>query len=216
MSRYFTVTRFLLRAMSAIEEVLGGGRRNAAFSWLLIAVVFASGIASVFAGRLLWSVFAFVVVLLAIVPPVVYRSGYVMLPAEVLVLAALPVLGLAVGTEWFTNPITTYLAVAAVGLVLVVELQSFTALRLSDGFAVVLVVAATMAAAALWALFRWGISLALGFPFALTNDALMIEFLYSALAGVGAGVIFAGYFHRFVSARERLPPEIEVEVFADR
>ncbi|WP_306059888.1 hypothetical protein [Natronococcus wangiae] len=202
--------------MTALEHVLGVGRRNAVTSWLLVALLVAIWLGGVLADRVLWSAFALVVLALAIVPPMAYRSAYVMLPWEVLLLAALPVLGLGLGWGPFTSPVAAYLAVAAVGLVIVVELHSFTAIRLSPGFAVVLVTAATMAAAALWAVVQWGIDLALGREFVTTNDELMIEFFYSTLAGVGAGVIFTAYFRRIDAVRDRLPPKAELEVFDQR
>ena len=201
--------------MSAIDRVLADSRRNAALSWLVVLVLLGVWSGEVLTGRFLWSVFSLVVIALAIVPPIAYRSLYVMLPWEVLVLAALPVLGLAIGTELFTGPVWAYLAVAAIGLVLAVELQSFTAIRFSTGFAIVLVAASTMAAAGLWALVRWGFEVLFSRPFVITNEALMLEFFYSMIAGIGAGVIFAGYFRRFVSARDRLPSSVKAEVFEE-
>jgi hypothetical protein len=199
--------------MTALEDALGDGRWNAVASWLLVTALAGIWLGEVLVDRFLWSVFALVVLALALVPPVAYRSAYVMLPWEVLLLAALPVLGLALGSRGIAGPVPTYLAIAAVGLVIVVELHSFTAVRLSPGFAVVLVAAATMAAAALWAILQWGFDLALGREFARTNDELMIEFLYSAISGVGAGVVFASYFRRIDPTRDRLPPDAIPEVF---
>lgn len=199
-------------AGSTLEDVLADGRRNAVASWLLVALAAAVWIGEIVVSEFLWSVFALVIVVLALLPPVVYRSRYVMLPWEVLALAALPLIGLAVGTRQFSTPLFAYLAVAAVALVIAVELESFTSVRLSPGFAVVLVVAGTMAAAAVWALLQWYADVLLDRPYATTNDELMIEFLYSALAGVAAGVIFRAYFRRRVSMSDRLPPELETEV----
>jgi TRAP-type C4-dicarboxylate transport system permease small subunit len=93
--------------------------------------------------------------------------------------------------------------------VVVVELDSFTSIRMSPGFAIVLVVAATMAAAAAWALLEWYAAILLERSYDTTNDDLMIEFLYAALAGFGAGVTFRTYFRRHVSAGERVPEDVQ-------
>jgi len=193
---------------STLDDLFAVGRRNAMASWLLTGVSVVVGLGLLVVGAYVWTAFAFTVVALALLPPLAFRSREVMLPWEVLALAALPLIGLAIGTQRFTTPIFTYLAIAALALVIVVELDSFTTIRMSPGFAVVLVVAATMAAAAVWAILQWGVSIALDRSFDMTNDDLMIEFLYSTLAGVGAGVLFWTYFQRHVAPRRRFPVDV--------
>lgn len=202
-------------ASAGLEDLLAAERRNAIAAWLLVALAAAAWIGGVFVTGLLWSVFALVIVALSVLPPIVYRSRYVMLPWEVLALAALPLIGLAIGTERFSTPLFAYLAVAAVALVIVVELDSFTSIRMSPGFAIGLVVVATMAAAAAWELLQWYVAIGLDRTYDTTNDEMMIEFLYSALAGLAAGVTFRTYFRRRVSLSERVPPEFESEVNDD-
>lgn len=197
---------------ATLKDLLAGGRRNATISWALIGVAGLSAISSGLVAGPLWSVFALVVVALAMVPPLVYRSRYVMLPWEVLGLATLPLLGLAVGLQRFTGSLYAYIAVAAVALVIAVELDSFTQIRMSPGFAIVLVIATTMAAAALWAMLDWYADILLDRGFDLTNDELMIEFLWATAAGFVAGVIFWLYFRRHVTANRRLPQELQDRV----
>lgn len=197
-------------ASSTLEEFLAEGRRNAVMSWLLVALAFAVWVGEVVVSEFLWSVFALVVVILALLPPILYRSRYVMLPWEVLALATLPLIGLAIGTHLFATPFFAYLAMAAVALVIAVELDIFTSIQMSASFAIVLVVAGTMAAAAVWALFEWYMHIFLDRSFDTTNDELMIEFLYASLSGVGAGFIFRSYFRRRVSITDRIPVELEV------
>jgi len=192
---------------ATLEDLLGEGRRNATLSWLLVGVAAVSAISSGLVTGPLWSVFALVVVGLAVIPPIVYRSRYVMLPWEVLAMASLPLLGFAVGLQRLTGPLYAYIAVAAVGLVVAVELNSFTQIRMSPGFAIVLVVATTMAAAALWAMLDWYAAILLDRSFETTNDELMIEFIWATVAGFVAGVIFWLYFRR-VTPRERVPGDV--------
>lgn len=202
-------------AGATLADLLADGRRNAMASWLLVGVAAAAWIGGVIVAGLLWSVFALVTVALAVVPPIVYRSRYVMLPWEVLAMASLPLIGLAIGAQRLTSPLFAYLAIAAVALVIVVELDSFTSIRMSPGFAIVLVAAATMAAAATWALLQWYASMVLDRSYDVTNDALMIEFLWASIAGLGAGVIFWIYFRRRVSTADRVPPELRDTVPAE-
>jgi hypothetical protein len=183
-------------AASELEKLLSDNRRNAAVAWALITLLAGTAVGIVIATGPLWSVFALGLVILGVIPPLAYRSPYVMLPWEILLVAALPIIGLALGNERLSSQFTVYFAVAAVALVVVVELNAFTPVRLSPGFAVVLVVVATLAAAALWGLLQWGFDVYLGTNYITTNDDLMYEWIYSAAAGVGAGLALALYFRR--------------------
>jgi uncharacterized integral membrane protein len=198
---------------AGLEDLFDEGRRNAAASWLLVAIAAAAWFGVVIVADPLWSVFALVIVALAVLPPIVYRSRYVMLPWEVLAMASLPLVGLAIGLQRLSGPIFAYLAIAAVALVIVVELDSFTPIRMSPGFAIVLVVAATMAAAAAWALLQWYVAIALDRSYDVSNDDLMIEFTYATLSGLGAGLLFRTYFRRRVVATDRVPETLRAELF---
>nr|WP_277410203.1 hypothetical protein [Natrinema longum] len=184
--------------------MIADDRTNAAIAWLLVVAIAAIGVAAFLTGGVLWATFAAVLVTLAVLPPIAFRSSLVMLPWEVLLLAGLPVLGLAVGSDRLTGHFTSYLSVAAIALVVAVELQLFTSVRMTPGFAVVFVVVTTMATAGLWALLRWSVAQTLGIPFTADHDAVMWEFVYSALAGLGAGVVFELYFRRFARHDQRL------------
>jgi hypothetical protein len=129
------------------------------------------------------------------VPPVAFREWRVMLPWELLVLALLPILvrGLFGGT---VGTFATYFALAALALVVVVELHLFTALEVTHWFAVVLVVMTTLASGAAWAVVRWNFDQFLGTSYLTDNYALMMEFVWVTLAGFAAGVLFDAYFRR--------------------
>lgn len=191
-----------------LEDLLGDERVNAVVAWLLVAVVVVVGIEELIVGDFLWAVFAIVVAALAIVPPIAHGSRGVMLPWEVLLMAALPVIGLALGASRLTGHFAAYLAVAAVALVITVELQVFTSVRMTPGFAIVLVVVGTMAAAGLWALTQWAFDIFLGTDLITDNDSLMWEFVYSAVAGLGAGIVFEVYFRRSMRAEKRIPEDV--------
>ncbi|ELZ13421.1 hypothetical protein C479_01211 [Halovivax asiaticus JCM 14624] len=187
-----------------LDRLLADGRENAIVSWLVVGAIGVGGGGALAAGRPLWIAFAIVLLSLAVIPPVSFRSWRVMLPWEVLFLAALPMFGLALGGPRTTGHFTAYLSVAAVALVLAVELQAFTSVEMTAGFAIVFVAITTMAAAAIWALFRWWLASLLGVPFPTDHDVVMWEFVYSTGAGLGAGAIFEVYFRRLARIDGRL------------
>ncbi|QLK26083.1 hypothetical protein HYG81_00145 [Natrinema zhouii] len=192
-------------SQTSLEGLIADGRTNAAIAWVLVAAIAIIGVSELVTGGFLWATFAATLVALALLPPVAFRSSSVLLPWEVLLLAALPILGMAIGADRLTGHFTAYLSVAAIALVLAVEFQTFTSVRMTPGFAVVFVVVTTMAAAGLWALLRWSASQMLGIPFTADHDAVMWEFVYSAVAGLGAGVVFELYFRRLARSAQRLP-----------
>lgn len=202
-------------SFSELDQLLDDGRRNAVIAWLLVALLASASVGVVVVTGVLWSLFALVLLVLAVIPPLAYRTPYVMLPWEVLLMAALPVVGLAIGSEWLSSQFAAYFAVAAIALVIAVELQSFTSVRLSPGFAVVLVVMATLAAAALWGLVQWGFDVYFGTNFISSNEALMYEWIYSTIAGLFAGIVFTLYFRRRITMADRLPAELKDDMLGD-
>ncbi|WP_226041645.1 hypothetical protein [Natrinema sp. DC36] len=192
-------------SQTSLDGLIADGRTNAAIAWALVAAIAIVGVSELVTGGFLWATFAATLVTLALLPPVSFRSSHVMLPWEVLLLAAVPVLGMAIDADRLTGHFAAYLSVAAIALVIAVELQSFTSVRMTPGFAVVFVVVTTMAAAGLWAVLRWGASQTLGIPFTADHDAVMWEFVYSAVSGLGAGVVFELYFRRLARPERRFP-----------
>ena len=201
-----------------LGSVVEDRRANAVIGWVLVAFVGFVVVASVVTGDLLWAGFAAVVAGLALVPTAVHRDPTLMLPWEVLVLAALPLIGRTFATVPLTSQFATYLAVAALALIIAVELHVFTPVLMTPSFAVLFVVIATMATAGLWAVVRWSLDIALGTTFLLDpalseaaiETGLMWEFVYSTAAGVVAGVVFEGYFRRRARLPDRVPERLEV------
>lgn len=213
---------------SGLHGVLRDERLNAALAWLLVGLVFAAGVAELLTGTPLYAGFALVVVALAVVPAVVYRSARAMLPWEVVALAVLPtvlrvvVVGVTVGGVTFTGRLVNYLAVAAVALIVAVEVDVFTPVRMNHSFAVLFVVVATMAAAGIWAVAQYFSDLLLGTSFLLgrgdphaVEEALMWDFVAATAAGLGAGILFDGYFRRYAHAEERVPSEVVADVVGE-
>ncbi|MES3516208.1 MAG: hypothetical protein PPP58_00945 [Natronomonas sp.] len=186
-----------------LEQLFRDGRVNAILAWLMIGVLGAVLIESLLDFDRLWIAFVTATAVVVLIPPVSGRDWRVMLPWELLGIALLPILvrGLFGGE---LGTFAYYLSIAALALLITVELHMFTSLSLTHWFAVLFVVMATLAAAAAWAIVRWNMDLFLGTTFLsepgtsqdAANAALMIEFIYVTLAGFVAGVLFDSYFRR--------------------
>ncbi len=201
-----------------LASVIENERINTAVAWVVIAFLVGVVAASLVEGDFLWAGFAVIVASLALAPMVAYRQPTLMLPWEVLVLAVLPLIGRTFATVPLTSQLATYLAVAAVALIIAVELHLFTTVLMTPGFAVLFVVIATMATAGVWAIVRWVLDVAIGTQFLLVPGVdevvierqLMWEFVYSTVAGLAAGIIFEGYFRRRARYDDRIPEGAEV------
>lgn len=187
--------RDLEATRDAIERLFRSSTGNAVFAWVLVGILAVGLIETALDGDLQWLVFVATVGVIVVVPAVAYRDWRVMLPAELLVLALLPILvrglfGGQVGT------FAAYLSLAGLALIVTVELHMFTELKVTQWFAVSFVVLTTMASVAAWTVVRWQFDRHLGTAYLTTNEALMREWLSVMLAGLAAGVLFDAYFRR--------------------
>ena len=205
-----------------LDALLNDARLNAVLGWLLVAFLAGVGVESLADGDWVWVVVSTTVVVLAVIPAVAYRDPKVMLPWEVLLLVALPLLGRSLFASGLIADVASYLSVAAVALVIAVELDVFTPVKMTTWFAVFFVAIATMAAAGGWAVVQWLSDVYLGttliypspppVPEAVDQaalEALMLDFVAATIAGFLAGIIFALYFRERVDTRVRLPEVVE-------
>jgi hypothetical protein len=209
-----------------LDRLVEDERLNAVLSWVLVGFVLLVAVGNAAIGELAWAAFAAAVALLALQPPVRFRTPLAMLPWEVLALAALPLLArpFTILARIGTGALATYFAVAAVALIVAVNLHAFTPVEMNAAFAVVFVAIATMAAAGVWAVLRFAADVLLGTEFLLRPGLdehviernVMLEFVYSTVAGVGAGLVFDRYFRRRRARHERLPPDVETELRAEQ
>ena len=198
-----------------VEELLADRRTNAVVGWLFVVVLGLVAVESFVGGDIQWGIFVAGTLALCLVVPAGFRDPSLMLPWEVVALAALPTFGRAIATFEPITEFTVYVSVAALALVVAVELDLFTRVRMTVAFAIGFVALATLATAGVWAVFRWTLDLTLGTSTLLApgvsndtiHDELMVEFVYSALAGLFAGVVFEVYFRRWADPK-RLPEEV--------
>lgn len=175
--------------------MLSDERGNAYAGWALLVVLALAVGENLLDGDFLWAGLALAAGAIAILPAAFTRDWTVMPPWEVLVLVALPVVVRSVAAGRVVQ-LASYLSVAALALLVAVELDAFTAVEMTTGFAVGFVVMTTMATAGTWAVVQWFADQFLGTEFLSTPDALMWDLVFASLMGVVAGVVFEGYFHR--------------------
>lgn len=178
-----------------IERLFRDSRTNAIIAWLLVGVLSSVFVESLVGFDIQWLVFVGFVGFVVLLPPIAFREWRVMLPWELLVLALFPILVRALfgGT---LGTFATYLSIAGLALIVIVELHMFTTLRVTPWFAVALVTMTTLAAVAAWTIFRWNADNILGTTYLVDNETLMVEWIYVTLAGLVAGVLFETYFSR--------------------
>ncbi|MBP1987810.1 hypothetical protein [Halolamina salifodinae] len=190
---------------SAGLGLVEGQRGNALLAWAILLFLLVTAGVELVTGEIVWAGFVLAVVALALVPAARYRDRQMMLPWELLVLAALPVAsrvfiaGRTIGEVTLTGRVTAYIAVAAVALIVAVLLDRFTPVRMNDQFATVFVVVTTTAAAGIWAVAQWLSDIYLGTGFLArphAEEALMWDFVAATLAGALSGVLFTYYFRR--------------------
>lgn len=190
-----------------LDALLDDRRINAGIGWALLAFVSFATLESVADGDWVWVVISAFLVVLAALPAVLYRNPRVMVPWEVLFLATLPMLARSLAGPGTLGQVAAYLSVAAVALIIAVELDVFTTVRMTTAFAVVFVVIATMATAGVWAIVQWLSDIYLGTTFIYPSpppveqvvdeaalETLMWDFVAATAAGLLGGLIFALYF----------------------
>ncbi len=179
-----------------LAQLFENGRINALLAWPIVVLYFIVLIESISDWDLPWIVFTLTCTVVILIPPAIQRSYVAMLPWELLLVASFPVIVRALDVSTLANTFSTYLSIAALALILTVELHVLSRVKVTHWFAVVFVVLTTLAAAGGWAIIRWNMDRFLDTDLLSTNEALMVEFLWVLAAGLVAGVVFDLYFRR--------------------
>jgi len=187
---------------------------NAGLFWVVVGLLVAFAAGSIAVGDPLSAGFALGVAVLGVLVPLTYRSATVTLPWEIIAVASIPTVGRAFVPVTFEvlgvsfASVVTYIAVAAVALIVAVELHAFTpGVEMTYGFAVLFVVVVTLAAAGVWALARWLSGIYLGTTPLTDERAVMWEWVGSSVAGLVAGLALRPYFDRRAYT-DRLPGSV--------
>lgn len=169
---------------------------NTYLSWAITLLIVSALFESLLDFDMLWIAFTAVMAALILLPVYRFKDFGVMLPWEVLGLAAIPVIVRTLQISFLSNQVATYFAMGALALIIAVELQIFTSVKFNHAFSIVFTVTATLAVAGLWAILRYNLDMHTGTAFLTTNEDLMYEFINATAAGLLAGVVFDLYFTR--------------------
>lgn len=192
------------------------GRGNAVLAWVFLVIFGALGGYLGVAGRYRWFFFSAAAVILVLLPPAATRDALAMPPWGLLALAAVPLLDASVFGPSPVSPVATYLAVAAIALIVVVDLHRYTSVRMTPPFVVALVLITTLATSAVWNVALWITDHLVGTTYLVgdrsadaANAAMMFDFLFAAIAGAVAGLLFLAYLHRIdgLPRDRRVPPD---------
>ncbi|WP_436924186.1 hypothetical protein [Halosimplex amylolyticum] len=179
--------------MRTPSDLLDYEGTNAVVGWLIVVGLALVAVERALTGAERWVGVAAVTAFAALVPPVLARDPKEMVAWEALAVAAVPVAApsVGVGPEW-----AAYVVVAALALLLAVELDAFTDVEMTPDFAVGFVVVLTMAVAGLWVVVRYAYDAAFGTDLLPDQTPLMWELILATAIGVVAGVVFEVYVRR--------------------
>lgn len=180
--------------MSRLETVVEADRFNSLLSWGIVAVLALAAVASVVRGEPVWAVFVAGGLAIVLLPAGVRRDPSVMPPWEVLLFVALPIASQFLDLPDALADLTTYLAILAVGAVVVVELQVFTPVEMTPRFAVGFVVLVTMATAGAWTILQYASDVYFGTALVENKTTLMWDLVLATATGLVATPVLAIYF----------------------
>jgi hypothetical protein len=174
-------------------------------SWLLTLVALVVAVESLVELDLVVGLYAGSVAAVAVLPVVDARLVSAVAPWEALAVAALPVIGWALDVGVLQSRPAIHLAVAGFAILMATELQIYTTVRMSDGFATAFVVIATLANAGVWAVLQWFADFLFATRFLGSHDDVMWGFVAAGVAGAVGGLLFTAYFRYLmdVGYRER-------------
>ncbi|WP_435359022.1 hypothetical protein [Haloarchaeobius sp. DFWS5] len=190
------------------EWFVTDGKWNAVIAWTITGILVLAAVNNLLDFRLVDLLLAGTAVVLASIPAVVSRSWTRTVPWPLVFIAALPILVGSLDPTFFKLAVIGA-GVAALGMLLVVDLQLTTAVRMTPGFAVWFVVMMTLAFAGAWAVSSAFEAAYFGGTFVQTNTELMNIFTAALVGGLVGGLAFRLYFRRELRRQARSTPGAE-------
>ncbi|MFC3957063.1 hypothetical protein [Halovivax cerinus] len=178
--------------MTDRNALLRRERSNAAIGWVIVIGLGLAAVATLVRGAVLWTSLTATIVALAVLPAFRRRTPFVLPPWEVLLVAAVPVWVRLFGAF----PIAGFLTVAAIALLVTVELDAYTPVEMTPRFAAGFVVVTTMAVAGLWVIAQWVSDAAVGTAFLTSVEEVMWDLVFATAFGGLFGVFFVVYVSR--------------------
>ncbi|QRV14735.1 hypothetical protein JMJ58_17705 [Haloterrigena salifodinae] len=180
-----------------LAELVRDERTNAIIGWLLASIVALVGLESVFAGVLLWGGFELLIVVAVAAPALTTGDWTAVVSWPLLAVVAFATVASAAVFPFETS---VYITVAALALIVVVELEAFTGVELSRRFSVGFAVLTTMALQALWTVAQFYSDRWLGTEYLRSQSELQWDFVVVTVVGFALGGLFQWYVVRFQPA----------------
>lgn len=168
-------------------------RTNARIGWAAAACVAIAATASLLIAPSIWSGYALLLVAVVALPAMMTRDWTTMVHWPVLSVATIAFVARLAGLY---PEAAGYVAVTAFALVVVVELDSFTSIRLSRRFAVCFAVLTTMAVEAIWIIVQFVSDQWLGTDYLTTQTELQLDIVTVTVVSLAIGVVFYWYLTR--------------------
>lgn len=180
--------------MSGLDTVIEDNQANSVISWVVVVTLGLAAVGSIIDGEFVWAVFVAGGIVIILLPMGIRRDLSVMPPWEILVFAALPIF-----SQFLTLPdtiadLTTYLAILAVGTLVVVELHIFSSVKMTPRFAVGLIILVTMATAGMWTILQYASDVLLNTTLIKNKTTLMWDLVLATAISFVATPFFAMYF----------------------
>lgn len=188
--------------MGRLDAVIRDNRINSAIAWVIVATLVLAAAVSVRIGEPVWAVFVAGCVGIIVLPAWVRRDPSVLAPWEILVFVALPIASQFLPLSDALADLTTFLAVLAVSVLVVVEIHVFSPVEMTPRFAVVFVVLVTMATAGVWTIVQHAADVVLGTSTIQGKTALMWDLVFATAISLIAIPVLAIYF-RWIDSVER-------------
>jgi hypothetical protein len=186
---------------------------EAYLSWKSSTVLFFSTVYVLLKFDVLWIVFGVVALSLYVLPIVTFRDPFKALPWEMTILLSSPILlHISEGSRLMSEHVAwwddvTSLAFAfslsTIGFLLTVELHMYTSVRMNRAFSSFFVMMFTLSMSGFWLLGEYIGDEVFGTSTLQTNDAVMVQLLWTMIGGLLMGFLYAAYTRAMPDRRRR-------------
>lgn len=186
---------------------------EAQLSWISCTVLFFSTVYVLLKFDVLWIVFGIVALSLYVLPIVTFRNPFKALPWEMTILLSSPILlhvseGSRLMSEhvaWWDDVTSLAFAfsLSTIGFLLTIELHMYTAVRMNRTFSSFFVMMFTLSMSGFWLLGEYIGDEVFGTSNLQTNDAVMVQLLWTLIGGLLMGFLYAAYTRAMPDQRRR-------------
>lgn len=176
-----------------LDDLVRGARTNALIGWTAAGCATTAAAASLVVDPSIWVGYALLLAVVVALPAAMTRDLTTMAHWPILSVATIAVVARIAGLY---PGAAGHVAIVALALVVVVELDSFTSIRLTRRFAVGLAVLTTMAIEAIWIIVQFLSDRWLGTGYLTTQTELQWDIVVVTVVSLAVGVVFYWYLTR--------------------